>query len=156
MGLSESFTALLQPLPHADGSAASAEQPLKLAYHDACHMLHGQGIASAPRQLLQAIPHVQLREPLEQGVCCGSAGIYNLVQPEEASLLGERKVCDLVATGAEVTVSANIGCTLQLRRHASAGAGAAPLQIAHPIELLAQSYRPTQRDSPTQSDRTAP
>ena len=160
VGLSESFTALLQPLPHADGSAASAEQPLKLAYHDACHMLHGQGIASAPRQLLQAIPHVQLREPLEQGVCCGSAGIYNLVQPEEASLLGERKVCDLVATGAEVTVSANIGCTLQLRRHASAspgaGAGAAPLQIAHPIELLAQSYRPTQSDSPTQSDRTAP
>ena len=87
--------ALLKPLQHADGSPASAARPLTVAYHDACHMIHGQGITGQPRQLLQAIPHLQLREATEAGVCCGSAGIYNLVQPEEAAELGRIKVDDL-------------------------------------------------------------
>ena len=134
VGLSPGFQASLKPLSHPDGSAATAEQPLQLTYHDACHMLHGQGISAAPRELLRAIPHVRLREPLEQGVCCGSAGIYNLVQPAEAELLGERKAADLSATGAEVAVSANIGCTLQLRRHLDAA-----LPVLHPMQLLARS-----------------
>jgi glycolate oxidase iron-sulfur subunit len=106
-----------------------------VAYHDACHMLHGQGISAEPRQLLRAIPHLQLREATEAGVCCGSAGIYNLVQPEEAAALGKIKAADLTSTGAEVVASANIGCTMQLRRHLPAVA------VAHPIELLHRSAR---------------
>jgi len=137
VGLSEAFQAALQPLLHPDGSPATAAQPLQLAYHDACHMLHGQGISSAPRELLRAIPHVRLREPLEQGVCCGSAGIYNLVQPEEAAVLGDRKAADLNATGAAVAVSANIGCTLQLRSHMGEA-----MPVLHPMQLLLQSHRP--------------
>jgi glycolate oxidase iron-sulfur subunit len=134
VGLTAEFEASLKPLTHPDGSPASADRPLTLAYHDACHMLHGQGISAAPRQLLQAIPHVRLREPLEQGVCCGSAGTYNLVQPAEAELLGARKADDLRGTGAQIAVSANIGCSLQLRRHL------AELPVQHPMQLLAQSY----------------
>jgi glycolate oxidase iron-sulfur subunit len=134
VGLTAEFEANLKPLTHPDGRPASADRPLTLAYHDACHMLHGQGISAAPRQLLQAIPHVRLREPLEQGVCCGSAGIYNLVQPAEAELLGARKADDLRGTGAQIAVSANIGCSLQLRRHL------AELPVQHPMQLLAQSY----------------
>jgi glycolate oxidase iron-sulfur subunit len=134
VGLTAEFEASLKPLTHPDGSPASADRPLTLAYHDACHMLHGQGISAAPRQLLQAIPHVRLREPLEQGVCCGSAGIYNLLQPAEAELLGARKADDLRGTGAQIAVSANIGCSLQLRRHL------AELPVQHPMQLLAQSY----------------
>ena len=137
VGLSEAFATDLQPLNHADGTAATAEHPLTLTYHDACHMLHGQGISAAPRQLLQAIPHVRLREPLEQGVCCGSAGIYNLVQPAEAEQLGARKAADLHSTGAGIAVSANIGCTLQLRRHL--GELKPTLPVQHPMQLLARS-----------------
>ena len=134
VGLTTAFQAGLKPLTHPDGCPASADRPLTLAYHDACHMLHGQGISAAPRQLLQAIPHVRLREPLEQGVCCGSAGIYNLVQPAEAELLGARKADDLRGTGAQIAVSANIGCSLQLRRHL------AGLPVQHPMQVLARSF----------------
>jgi glycolate oxidase iron-sulfur subunit len=134
VGLTTAFRAGLKPLTHPDGCPANADRPLTLAYHDACHMLHGQGISAAPRQLLQAIPHVRLREPLEQGVCCGSAGIYNLVQPAEAELLGARKADDLRGTGAQIAVSANIGCSLQLRRHL------AGLPVQHPMQLLARSF----------------
>ena len=102
-----------------------------VAYHDACHMLHGQGISAEPRALLRAIPHLQLREATEAGVCCGSAGIYNLVQPEEAAALGEIKAADLSGTGAALVASANIGCTMQLRRHLGDGP-----PVAHPVELL--------------------
>jgi glycolate oxidase iron-sulfur subunit len=137
VGLSESFQRRLQPLAHGDGARATAEHPLKVAYHDACHMLHGQGISAQPRALLRRIPHVRLLEATEAGVCCGSAGIYNLVQPEEAEALGRLKAEDLEATGAELAVSANIGCTLQLRRHL--GETSRPVPVAHPMELLARS-----------------
>ncbi|MFM7674855.1 MAG: (Fe-S)-binding protein, partial [Synechococcus sp.] len=139
VGLSEAFAAALAPLPHADGQAATAERPLRLAYHDACHMLHGQGIREQPRRLLQRIPHVEIREAVEAGVCCGSAGIYNLVQPEEAAELGRIKASDLRGTGADLVVSANIGCSLQLRRHL--GEEGAPLPVLHPVQLLERSYR---------------
>ena len=134
-GLNPGFQASLKPLQHADGSPASAARPLTVAYHDACHMIHGQGITGQPRQLLQAIPHLQLREATEAGVCCGSAGIYNLVQPEEAAELGRIKVDDLTGTGAELIASANIGCTLQLRRHLTTE----DPEVGHPMELLAKS-----------------
>jgi len=139
LGLSEAFRARLAPLNHPDGTPASAERPLQVAFHDACHMLHGQGIREQPRQLLAAIPHIQLREAMEAGVCCGSAGIYNLVQPEEAAELGRIKAADLAGTGAELVASANIGCSLQLRRHL--GEGDFPQPVLHPIELLQRSWR---------------
>ena len=136
LGLSEAFQAGLGPLSHSDGQPASADNPVVVAYHDACHMLHGQGISAEPRQLLRAIPHLQLREATEAGVCCGSAGIYNLVQPEEAAALGEIKAADLRGTGAEVVASANIGCTMQLRLHLGEGP-----RVAHPLQLLAAAQR---------------
>ncbi len=139
LGLSEAFQQSLQPLRHGDGAAASAERPLPVAFHDACHMIHGQGITAQPRELLQAIPHIRLREPLEAGVCCGSAGIYNLTQPEEAATLGERKAADLSGTGAAVVASANIGCSLQIRRHLGEQERAIP--VLHPLELLDRSFR---------------
>ncbi|MGC6482637.1 MAG: (Fe-S)-binding protein [Synechococcus sp.] len=136
-GLSHGFQQALQPLDHAEGQQASSEKPVVVAYHDACHMIHGQGITTQPRQLLNAIPHLDLREATEAGVCCGSAGIYNLVQPQEAAELGRIKAKDLTTTGASVIASANIGCSLQLRRHLPTQ-NSAPT-VLHPMELLAKS-----------------
>jgi glycolate oxidase iron-sulfur subunit len=137
IGMSEAFLQRLQPLLHDDGEPASAERPLRLAYHDACHMLHGQGIRDQPRQLLRRIPHVRIVEAIEAGVCCGSAGIYNLVQPEEAAQLGRLKATDLSETGADIAVSANIGCSLQIRRHMESTPR--PIPVLHPVQLLARS-----------------
>ena len=139
VGLSERFLSSLQPLRHPDGQPATAERPLVLAYHDACHMLHGQGISRQPRELLRQIPHVRLVEAMEAGVCCGSAGIYNLVQPEEAAELGRLKAADLAGTGAAIAVSANIGCSLQIRRHLEDQG--TPLPVQHPVQLLVRSAR---------------
>jgi glycolate oxidase iron-sulfur subunit len=100
-------------------------------------MLHGQGISTEPRALLRQIPHLQLKEPREAGVCCGSAGIYNLVQPEEAKALGRLKADDLATTDATVVASANIGCSLQIRRHLQEAGH--PQRVAHPMQLLAWS-----------------
>ena len=121
-GLLKTFENNLQPLPGV------------VAMHDACHMIHGQKIEAQPRQLLLAIPNIQIREATEAGVCCGSAGIYNLVQPAEANELGRIKAEDLLSTNASIIASANIGCTLQLRRHVKDGA-----KVHHPMELLAAS-----------------
>ncbi len=138
VGLSDAFRAALQPLRHGDGQPASAERPLRLVYHDACHLLHGQGLHDQPRDLLRQIPHVQLLEAVEAGVCCGSAGIYNLVQPEVAAELGRIKAADLAASGAELAVSANIGCSLQIRKHLGETGRALP--VWHPVQLLEQSF----------------
>jgi glycolate oxidase iron-sulfur subunit len=102
-------------------------------------MLHGQGIGHQPRELLAAIPHIQLREAVEAGVCCGSAGIYNLVQPQEAAELGRIKAADLSNSGAELVVSANIGCSLQIREHL--GLQGQPMAVLHPMQLLDWSFR---------------
>ena len=141
VGLSDAFRAALQPLRHGDGQPASADRPLRLVYHDACHMLHGQGIRDQPRDLLGQIPHVQLLEAVEAGVCCGSAGIYNLVEPEVAAELGRIKAADLAGSGAELAVSANIGCSLQIRKHLGETGRALP--VLHPVQVLEQSYRGT-------------
>jgi glycolate oxidase iron-sulfur subunit len=137
VGPSEAFRAALQPLRHDDGSPATTERPVRLAYHDACHMLHGQGLRQQPRSLLSTIPHVRLVEATEAGVCCGSAGIYNLVQPEEAAELGRIKAADLSGTGADLAVSANIGCTLQIRSHMEGTPR--PIPVLHPVQLLQRS-----------------
>ncbi|MEB3350377.1 MAG: (Fe-S)-binding protein, partial [Cyanobacteriota bacterium] len=99
----------------------------------------GQGISAEPRALLGHIPHLVLKEATEAGVCCGSAGIYNLVQPDTAAELGRIKATDLAGTGAALVASANIGCTLQIRRHLDEGGH--PQPVLHPVQLLERSWR---------------
>jgi glycolate oxidase iron-sulfur subunit len=112
---------------------------LRLAYHDACHLAHAQGVRAAPRALLAAIPGIELVEPAEWEVCCGSAGIYNLLEPEAARQLGERKADNLLATGAEAIAAGNPGCTLQIAGRLRARGR--ELAIYHPIQLLDASIR---------------
>jgi glycolate oxidase iron-sulfur subunit len=114
-----------------------SDQPLQVVYQDACHLLHGQKISIQPRQLLSRIPQLKLREPLDAGLCCGSAGIYNMLQPEVATELGKQKVTNLLNTGATVIASANPGCSLQISQHLRDRG--VDVSIYHPIELLDRS-----------------
>jgi glycolate oxidase iron-sulfur subunit len=111
--------------------------PIRIAYHDACHLAHAQGVRAQPRDLLRAIPELELLEPAEWELCCGSAGIYNLLKPEPAAELGERKARNLLDTGAEAITAANPGCALQIAAHTERLGR--PLPVMHPMELLARS-----------------
>jgi len=113
--------------------------PVTVAYHDACHLAHAQRITAQPRALLAAIPDLVLVELSDAGVCCGSAGIYNLVQPEAARELGARKAAAVAAAGADIVVSANPGCTLQIA--AALGAAGTPMPAIHIAEVLDASIR---------------
>ena len=113
--------------------------PLRVAYHDACHLQHAQGVRLQPRTVLGRIPQLELLEIAEAAICCGSAGIYNLVQPEAATELGDRKASHIAALEADIVVSANPGCLLQLQS-ALARAGR-KLPVRHFIELLDASIR---------------
>jgi glycolate oxidase iron-sulfur subunit len=108
--------------------------PKRVAYHDACHLAHAQGVRDEPRALLRGVPELELVEPREWEVCCGSAGLYNLLQPEPAAALGRRKAENLLATGAEVIAAANPGCALQIGTYAEEAGRAIP--IVHPVELV--------------------
>jgi glycolate oxidase iron-sulfur subunit len=105
-----------------------------VAYHDACHLAHAQRIRSQPRALLQSIPGIEIVPISEQDVCCGSAGIYNLIEPGPAFTLGERKARNVVATGADIVASANPGCTIQIEAH-TRHLGK-PVRVMHPVQLL--------------------
>jgi glycolate oxidase iron-sulfur subunit len=126
----------------------SARHPLKLrvAYHDACHLQHAQGVREQPRRLLGGIPELQVAEIPEGSLCCGSAGVYNLLQPDTANQLGDRKVDNLLTTGAEAVLSANPGCLLQLmnglRRR-----GMKEMPAFHMVELLDASIRGIDADT---------
>ena len=112
---------------------------LKAAYHDACHLQHAQGVRAQPRHVLQSIPGVQVREIPESEICCGSAGIYNMLEPEAAAQLRDRKVGNILKTDAEVIVSGNPGCLLQIATGLeSAGR---PMRIMHLVEVLDASIR---------------
>jgi glycolate oxidase iron-sulfur subunit len=113
--------------------------PLRVAYHDACHLAHAQGVRAQPRALLRGIPELELLEPGDWEICCGSAGIYNLVQPEAAAELGARKAANLVATGADAVAAGNPGCALQI----AAQLDGRELPIFHPMTLLDHSIRGT-------------
>jgi glycolate oxidase iron-sulfur subunit len=115
------------------------DEPLTMVYQDACHLLHGQKISVQPRQLLRQIPNVKLREPLDAALCCGSAGVYNMLQPEVADELGQQKVENLLNTGAELIASANPGCSLQIKKHL--GLKGKEVSLMHPMELLDYSIR---------------
>lgn len=112
---------------------------LTLVYQDACHLLHGQKISLQPRQLLRQIPGVKLREPLDAALCCGSAGVYNMLQPGVAEELGTQKVENLVNTGAQLIASPNPGCSLQIKKHLQLQGKEIP--VMHPMELLDYSIR---------------
>jgi glycolate oxidase iron-sulfur subunit len=103
-------------------------------------------VRSQPRELLRSIPGIELVEPREWELCCGSAGIYNLTRPEAASELGARKAENLLATGAEAIAAANPGCTLQIAAHLRRKGTELP--ILHPMQLLAQSIEAGRRDEP--------
>ena len=113
--------------------------PMSVAYHDACHLAHAQGVRSQPRQLLTGIPGLELREIAEGELCCGSAGIYNILNPEPARELGDRKAANIVATGAEVLVTANPGCLMQVT--SAIERSGHPMGMAHTIEVLDASIR---------------
>ena len=112
---------------------------MTIAYHDACHLAHAQGIRAQPRALLQAIPGLELREIAEPELCCGSAGIYNILNPEPARELGDRKAANIVATGAQVLVTANPGCLMQVTT--SIERSGHPMGMAHTIEIVDASIR---------------
>lgn len=112
---------------------------VRLAYHDACHLAHAQKIRSAPRQLLRGIPQLELVEIPESEQCCGSAGIYNLIQPESADEIGARKVANVLLTRPDLLASANPGCTLQIQKILREKGMKLP--AAHPIEILDASIR---------------
>ena len=120
--------------------------PVTVAYHDACHLAHAQGVRTQPRELLRGIPELELREVADPEICCGSAGIYNIVNPEPARDLGDRKARAVLDTGADLLVTANPGCLMQvagsLSRMVAAGApGARPVHLAHTVEVLDASLR---------------
>ncbi|MFZ0090768.1 MAG: (Fe-S)-binding protein, partial [Solirubrobacteraceae bacterium] len=118
--------------------ASRGPVPLRVAYHDACHLAHAQGVRSAPRELLRAIPGLELLEVgTERDVCCGSAGIYNLVSPVAAAELGARKARNLIDTGAQAIAAGNPGCAAQLDLHLRQLG--CPLPVHHPVQLLARS-----------------
>lgn len=108
-------------------------------YQDACHLLHGQKISVQPRQLLRQLPGVQLREPIDAALCCGSAGVYNMLQPDVADEIGQQKVQNLLNTGADLIASANPGCTLQITQHLRLQGK--KISIMHPMELLDYAIR---------------
>jgi len=114
--------------------------PLTVAYHDACHLQHAQGVSAQPREVLAAIPDLEVRDIPEGGVCCGSAGIYNLVEPEAAQALGARKIDHLLSTGAEAVVSSNPGCLMQLRSGLEQ-AEQRSMPMFHLVELVDASIR---------------
>ncbi len=124
----------LREKPRGDGTK-------KVAYHDACHLANAQGVRDEPRKLLRAIPGVEVRELRDAHLCCGSAGTYNLDQPETAASLGAQKVRAVLATGAEVVASGNIGCLTQLKAHLVKQNS--PVRVRHTMQVLRDAYRAT-------------
>ena len=112
---------------------------LRVAFHDSCHLQHAQGVRSQPRGLLSSIPGLELVEIPESAICCGSAGIYNLVQPDAAQSLGDRKADLISQLKADVVVTGNPGCILQLQAALARGHHKTP--VVHAIQLVDASLR---------------
>ena len=124
----------------------------RVAYHDACHLGHAQGVRDQPRAVLRTIPGIELVDIAEAALCCGSAGIYNMIMPDAAGELGRRKAGKIREAGPDVVVTANPGCLLQIRKYlgeqptaaeSGTGAAAAPVPLLHPVQLLDASIRGT-------------
>jgi glycolate oxidase iron-sulfur subunit len=129
----------------------------RVAYHDACHLGHGQRVREQPRAVLRSIPELEVVDIPEAAICCGSAGIYNMVMPHPASELGNRKAANIRSVEPDIVVTANPGCLLQIGKHLAAPAmggsvadgraqeGTRPdragLPLLHPVQLLDASIR---------------
>jgi glycolate oxidase iron-sulfur subunit len=124
----------------------SLPEPIIIAYHDACHLAHAQGITEEPRQILGQIPNASIVPINEGDLCCGSAGSYNIEQPDIAQKLGERKVNHILESGAQIVATGNIGCLVQIRKHLQKRIGDPKdrngrIPVFHTIELLDMVYR---------------
>jgi glycolate oxidase iron-sulfur subunit len=114
-------------------------RPLRetVTYHDACHLAHGQRVRAQPRELLRRIPGLMLVDLTDAELCCGSAGVYNLLEPEMAGELGRLKAARIRETGARVVTAGNPGCLMQIRQHCRAQGLA--VEVVHPVTLLARA-----------------
>ena len=119
----------------------------RVTYHDPCHLCHGQKITAQPRALLDAIPGLDVVPLTESMWCCGSAGIYNLIQPEMAEKLLQRKLDHIAQTGAQIVATGNPGCLLQIQ--SGLAARGVDVMVAHPVSLLAHAYRAASAPPPT-------
>jgi glycolate oxidase iron-sulfur subunit len=119
--------------------AALGTLPLRVTYQEACHLAHAQRISNQPRALLQAIPGLDLREMQESALCCGSAGVYNITQPEMAARLGQRKITHALAADAPVIATTNPGCAVQMQGELYRRGS--PVQVRYIVELLDEAYR---------------
>lgn len=117
----------------------TGEIKARATYHDACHLAHAQGVRDAPRNLLKQIPGMTLVDLPESELCCGAAGTYNLTEPEMSGRLAERKLKNLLSTQAQVVITANAGCLLQIAKEARRSGHR--FQVLHPMDLLDRSYR---------------
>jgi glycolate oxidase iron-sulfur subunit len=122
----------LGPIPPAHPVSAT------VTYHDACHLCHAQQVRSQPRALLGMIPGLRLVPLEESEICCGAAGTYNLTQPEMSERLGRRKMDHIQATGAQMVVTGNVGCILQIARKVKERGS--PIAVVHPVDLLDRAY----------------
>jgi glycolate oxidase iron-sulfur subunit len=120
----------LRPIPMS--------KPLRIAYHDACHLAHAQRVRSAPRKLLQQIPGVMLLEIRDGHFCCGSAGLYNIQQPELAAQLGRRKAERIIELKPDIVALGNIGCEIQIERDLRELGSNVP--VLHTMEILDRAY----------------
>jgi glycolate oxidase iron-sulfur subunit len=139
VAFSERVRDVTEFLAEHEPAAPRSEVRMRVAYHDACHLAHAQGVRSQPRELLRGIPGLELVDPPDWETCCGSAGIYNLVQPEAAAELGRRKARNLLDTGAEAVAAANPGCAIQIAAHSERLGHRIP--VLHPMELLHRSIQ---------------
>lgn len=114
-------------------------KPVRVAYHDACHLAHAQKVKAQPRSILRAVPGLELVEVPEGDLCCGSAGTYNIEQPDLAARLGERKARNILATEASILASGNIGCHTQIETHLHRLGSR--MRVMHTVEVLDLAYR---------------
>jgi glycolate oxidase iron-sulfur subunit len=128
-----------------------AGQSAKVAYHDACHLANAQNVRREPRELLRAIPGVELCELVNAHLCCGSAGSYNMDQPVIAASLGAQKAQAVAATGATVVASGNIGCLMQLCVHLEKLDS--PVRVRHTMQVLRDAYQGTGRQQNPAANR---
>jgi glycolate oxidase iron-sulfur subunit len=134
---------ITEVLSDLEPRAKRGRVPLRAAYHDACHLQHAQRVRAQPRRVLQGIPGVEVREIAEPEICCGSAGIYNLLAPEAATELRDRKVKNILATGADVVLSGNPGCLLQIATGLEAAGR--PIRTMHVVEVVDRAIQEGKR-----------
>ena len=123
----------------------SGEVRARVTYADSCHLRHAQKVVNQPRDLLQSVPGIELVELKQPDQCCGSAGVYNIVQAEAANAILDKKMSGIAATGAEIIVPTNPGCHMQLQY--GVRKARLPMRVVHLVEILDQSYRQGAKDA---------